>query len=126
MSNRHITRESGFTAVELLITLVIASMFLFAGYQLYTQVTRDGAASSKVAILSNLLRERMRSTAAGLPATCSASGPTTQAQSVTGVGNVTYSTTISCPLAELPTLKLIRVDATYDGNKKVSHAVYAN
>ncbi len=127
MISRKPTQESGFTAVELLITLIIASLFLFAGYQLYTQVMRDGTASSKMAILSNLLRERMRSTAAGLPATCAASGPTTQTQTVAGVGSVTYSTTVSCPLAtELPTLKLIRVDATYDDNKKVSHAVYAN
>lgn len=118
--------ESGFSAVELLVTLLIAAVFLFAGYQMYTQVTRDGSDSSRSAILSNILSERLRASAAAQPVTCVASGPATQTQTVTGVGSVTYSTTVSCPSAVLTSMKFIRVDATYSTNKKVSHAIYSN
>lgn len=90
--------QAGFTAVELLITLMIASMFLFAGYQLYTQVTRDGNDANRLAKVSNtayeLLRERGATVSAANPNGC---GFTTGGSNQTVVDNITYVITESCP-----------------------------
>jgi len=90
--------QEGFTAVELLITLIIASMFLFAGYQLYSQVTRDGNDANRLAKVSNtayeLLRERGATVSAANPNGCGfSSGGSNQ----TVVDNVIYVITESCP-----------------------------
>lgn len=116
--------ESGFTAVELLVTMIIGAMFLFAGYQLYSQVSRDGVSANKAAILSNKVTEKMRTHAANQSLTCTS---TVAPQTVTepSIGSVTYTTTISCPNPNLPNLRLIRVKATYDTNKEVNHATYS-
>ena len=116
--------ESGFTAVELLVTMIIGAMFLFAGYQLYSQVSRDGVSANKAAILSNKVTEKMRTHAANQSLTCSS---IVAPQTVTepSIGSVTYTTTISCPNPNLPNLRLIRVKATYDTNKEVNHATYS-
>jgi prepilin-type N-terminal cleavage/methylation domain-containing protein len=90
--------QEGFTAVELLITLIIASMFLFAGYQLYTQVTRDGNDANRLAKVSNtayeMLRERGATVSAANPNGC---GFSTSGSNQTVVNNVTYVITESCP-----------------------------
>lgn len=116
--------DEGFTAVELLVTMIIGAMFLFAGYQLYSQVTRDGTSANKTAILSNKVIEKMREHAANQSLTCTS---TVAPQTVTepNIGSVTYTTTISCPNASLPNLRLIKVKATYDTNKEVNHATYS-
>lgn len=117
--------QKGFSAVELLITLLIASMFLFAGYQIYTQVTRDGADANMVSVLSNKVNERLRLLVGDSTVTCT----TTRAPvnvNEPGIGAVVYSHTISCPNSSVPTMKLIRVQATYDNGKVIQHAAYSN
>ena len=117
--------DSGFTAVELLVTMIIGAMFLFAGYQLYSQVTRDGNSANKTAVLSAKVTEKMRTHASNQNLTCS-STIAPQTVSEPGIGSVTYTTTISCPNStNLPNLRLIKVKATYDGNKEVNHATYS-
>ena len=121
--------ESGFTAVELLVTLIIASMFLFAGYQLYTQVQRDGADANQIAILSGKVNARLQETARSMPGTCAASDVTTPNVNETGIGAVSYRTIVSCPNSPtLTNLKLISTEASYGTNpvKKVKHATYSN
>lgn len=118
--------QAGFTAIELLITLIVASMFLFAGYQIYTQVTRDGSDANKVAVLSNKVNEKLRSLTGDSTITCTTTrAPETIAEP--GIGSVTYTRTISCPNPGMTSLKLIRVEASYDNNtKRVQHAAYSN
>lgn len=124
MSQRNSSVQAGFTAVELLITMIIGAMFLFAGYQLYSQVTRDGTSANRTAILSNKVTEKMRKHAANQTLTCTSTvAPETVTEPT--IGSVTYTTTISCPNPSLPTLRLIRVKATYDTNKEVTHATYS-
>lgn len=117
--------ESGFTAIELLITMIIASMFLFSGYQLYSQVNRDGAEANQAARVSNLVSEKLQSTIASPTATCGATIPN-QTVTAAGVGSVSYVTTVTCPNSGVPTLRLVKVRATY-GNpvKTLEHATYA-
>lgn len=136
------TNEEGFTAIELLITLIVASIFLFSGYQLYVQVTRDGADANKTAVLSNVVYERMTKLAkdttslAGNQAGCgttSISTPAATVENVAGVGSVTFQNKVRCPRATTPgnltDLFYIEVEATYtDGgvSKQVRHATYAS
>lgn len=118
--------ESGFTAIELLITLLIASMFLFSGYQLYTQVNKDGTEANQAARVSNLVNEKLRATIASPSATCNASiGP--QVVNETDIGQVTYATSVTCPNSDVSTMRLVKITATY-GNpaKTLEHATYAN
>lgn len=129
--------QSGFTAVELLITLIIASMFLFSGYQIYSQVTRDGSEAHKTAVVSNKVNERLRKEV--LQTSAASSGCVLadeqnnvflQTENVPGIGGVTYRKTVKC--TNLPTtldLFLVKVEGSYNDagvTKKVEHAVYAN
>lgn len=112
------TNEQGFTAVELLITLIVASMFLFAGYQLYTQVTRDGSDANKLAKVSNvayeMVRERAAATASAYPNGCTIVGISENNYIIDGV---TYSVSAQCPqsVASSTDLFLIKVRA-YEPN----------
>lgn len=134
------TLEQGFTAVELLITLFIAAIFLFAGYQLYTQVMKDGSNADKTAELSSAAYERMRKTALATPSAwpggCAAAteGVTTTTETVPGLGSgITFKVTIDCPYSTTPgsltDIFLIKVEASYvDAGKtrKVEHATFAS
>ncbi len=131
--------QQGFTAVELLITLFIAAVFLFAGYQLFAQVMRDGAGADKDAELSSLAYERMRKSAlaasAASPAGCAAASEsvTTTTEPVAGIGNVTFKVTIDCPYSTTPgsltDIFLVKVETSYNDNgttRKVEHATFSN
>ena len=139
MNNIHVRqlKQTGFTAVELLITLFIAAVFLFAGYQLYTQVIRDGRDADKTAKLSNevykRLREALAQATAAQPSGCGTESSSTVSNvNITGVGNVTFLTAIKCPfgtVAPLTDMFLITVTGTYVDTgvtKKVEHATYAS
>lgn len=47
-------RQQGFSAIELLITLFIAAVFLSAGYQLWGYVNKAGEESDQFAKASNI------------------------------------------------------------------------
>jgi prepilin-type N-terminal cleavage/methylation domain-containing protein len=131
--------EQGFTAIELLITLFIAAMFLFASYQLFTQVLKDGSNANKNAELSSTAYERMRKTALSAPAAspsgCAASSETvtTTTEAVAGIGNVTFKVTVDCPYSTTPgsltDIFLIDVQASYNDagtTRMVEHATFAS
>lgn len=130
--------QSGFSAVELLITLFIASIFLFAGYQLYTQVLKDGSDAGKTAQISNLTYERMRAKAAEVTesasAGCAAVNETTSNETITvsGFSSVSYNIAVDCPYSNtgaLSDLFYVRVTTTYNDGisvKVLSHATYAS
>ena len=117
--------QAGFSAIELLITLIVASMFLFSGYQIYRQVVRDGADANRVAVLSNKVNEKLRFQIKNSALICSSTVPTETNVPEPGIGPVTYTYIINCPNASLPTMKLIKVQASYDGGKIVQHAAYS-
>lgn len=50
----HIKRAEGFTAVELLITLFVAALFIISGYQLYAVATADSADIRERSLASNI------------------------------------------------------------------------
>lgn len=131
---KHSYFNNGFTAVELLITLFVASIFLFTGYQLYAQVIRDGQEAANLSEMSNVTYERLLSEAASASQLVSGActtepAPTTSQSNVPGIGTVTYTTTITCPrgTAAAADLFLIKVRAAYthNGSQQVlEHATY--
>lgn len=54
------TRQQGFTAVELLVTLFIAALFIASGYQLYAVTTTDSANIRERSIASNIAYKYLR------------------------------------------------------------------
>jgi prepilin-type N-terminal cleavage/methylation domain-containing protein len=92
-------RQSGFTAVELLITLFVAAAFLIAAYQLFNLVVKDGAATRSESRASNIAYDYLRKYAASsttIP--CTVSHPLANAMlTVDGLTSVTISVDITCP-----------------------------
>lgn len=129
---RHNT-EAGFTAVELLVTLLVASVFLFAGYQLYIQVMRDGAQANKLATLSTLVNERLQQevTATSSQSSCTASSTkdtTSSPANLNGLTGVTFRTQVTCPSGTMD-LYHIKITGAYNDNgtqRTVQHATFTN
>lgn len=124
--------QQGFSAAELLITLFIASLFLIAGYQLYTYVVRDGEESAQLSKASNLAYQYLRSTAAStsyIKSPCSTSSqPGSQAlSSNTGLNNANVNVIVSCPYSSAPlnNTSLLTATVTYSGPNGQETATHA-
>jgi len=121
------TDEAGFSAVELLITLLIGFLFISMGYQLYTVSIQNSGEARELAAASNLAYEKLRtiqSTGTGVP-TCPVS-PSTTSQNVDN-NTAVRTTTISCPSTTLTSLRLVTVKVKYNvSQREVSHAIYVS
>lgn len=95
--------QDGFTAVELLITLFIASIFLLSGYQLFVQVNRDGAESDRISRVSNIVYRALRvqsgKVTTNYPGGCNPSDFTndTTEQASSGGIKVSMTVRVRCP-----------------------------
>jgi len=120
----HSSRQSGFTAVELLITLFVAAAFLVSGYQLYNLIIRDGGQARADARASNVAYDYLRRYSASVTAPCTSSSPLNNAPvSIAGLSNVTVSVDISCPYAA--TTSISKVDVTVNYNSPQQTMKYA-
>ncbi|NTW62164.1 prepilin-type N-terminal cleavage/methylation domain-containing protein [Candidatus Saccharibacteria bacterium] len=113
------TKQSGFSAVELLITLFVAAAFLMAGYQLYSMVVKDGGEARKQSIAYGKTRETLQSFKVSPPNPCSvaalqAETPTT----VTGLSNVTIAVDRYCPFGTSSQISRIQVTLKYGNPQK--------
>jgi prepilin-type N-terminal cleavage/methylation domain-containing protein len=133
------TKESGFTAVELLITLFIASIFLIAGFQLYAVVIKDNGTTRAQVTASNVAYSYIReyTTSASNPCV-PITTPYTQTPNVSGLTAVTVSMTASCPYSgfattgtgSVPTatqhaITEINVTVTYNNPQQtITNAIY--
>ena len=129
------TKQSGFTIVELLTTIIVAALFVGVFYQMFVILVGVNANARNVAQASSLAYSNMRRypTAASTGRTCSASS--TNLLNTTGVdsdypelGSVTETVTASYPYgcsAVYDVIKLVSV-VTYRGTTKVSYATYVN
>lgn len=123
--------QSGFSAVELLVTLFIAAAFLLAGYQLYTTIVRDSGDARQRTRASNIAYDYLRryAASASTPLTCSPSTPVynTPLDPVPdGLGMAVVTVQISCPnLSTLNRLKKIQATVRYTADgEEVQHAIY--
>ena len=141
----HYTSEAGLSAVELLITLFIAAMFLMAGYLLWGFTVQGSAEASQSAIASNIAYDYAKQyrvttgckNAVASPYAAAVTTPIVTPSLVTnatptnatGIPNPKVTVTATCTQA-LYDLKMVLITSTvtYGNNpvKIVSHAVYAN
>lgn len=122
--------DSGFTAVEVLVTLFIATTVLAGGYQAYSAVVNSTGSGRERAVASNIAYTTLRREASKVPQTCSS-------QSVTVLPNTIPADTklptpykvteeITCPYGTSSPISLVKITLTYGSdNQKVTHGIYA-
>lgn len=135
------TRQAGFSAVELLITLFIAAIFLLAGYVLWNQVLSLGLDTERQARASNIAYEFLRRDWSQVDCTdedvITDIDPETDVLSISGLQNPTARIVVSCPYkatatsdgTEPTTIMKISSAVEYDSlgkRVKVTHATYVN
>ncbi len=122
--------KSGFTTVELLVTLFIAAMMVMSGYQLYTAVNQRSGRVRAAAEASNLAYSRLRQNSDYVAVTnnCVAQAETGASSSTvtdtTLPGTVTVIIRRCKPFADSDITRvtaLVRYDTPV---KEVAHAVY--
>lgn len=107
--------ESGFTIVELLITLFVAAAFLVSGYQLYNLIIKDSGQARADSRASSIAYDYMRRYSATAVSPCVASTPLSDASvSAGGLTNVLVTVAISCPYSATTTISKVDVIVKYN------------
>lgn len=125
-------REAGFSAIELLITLFIAAIFIATGYQLYSVVIKTGSEANQRAIASNIAYDNLRryTPQATNPCTTVTPSPTPTIPSNTGLPSPSITVTINCPYGIAGsggTVTKVQVSVKYaTPQQEVLHAIYVN
>lgn len=120
---RRRTLRSGFTVVELLITLFVAAAFIGTGYQLFNLVIIDGGETRSEAAASNVAYDYLRRYTHTATNPCTASTPLVEAPiTIENVAQPKVSVNVSCPQAATPSLSRVEVTIAY-GPANKSHAV---
>jgi prepilin-type N-terminal cleavage/methylation domain-containing protein len=121
------TKQSGFSAVELLITLFIAAAFLISGYQLYAVVIKDGGVARQQANAGNRANYWLQYYKASAVNPCTPSTLATNSpDTVPGLTNVTVTAAITCPYSSTTSLSKIQVSLSYGTPQQtVSSSTYA-
>lgn len=118
------TQQSGFSAVELLISLFIAVAFIGAGYQLYSIAIKDGGDAELRAKANDIAYDKLRTYSAQATNPCTAPAPTTTAINASDLPNATLTVTISCPYAGDQTSK-VSVKVLYGTpQEEITHASF--
>ena len=121
--------ESGFSAVELLITIFIAVAFLASGYQLYSAVVRNGADTRNQTTASNIAYDYLRRFTASATNPCTAIPNSSLAPTIptgTTLPAATIAANITCPFGSTSGTSLLVVTVNYGNTnpKQVQHAIY--
>lgn len=116
--------QSGFTIVELLITLFVAGIFLVAGFQLFNLVIKDGGKARADTRASNVAYDYMRRYSLSATNPCTALTPLTSTGtpiSVSGLSSVIAYVSITCPYAALTNVSTVSVTILYnDPNQTIA------
>lgn len=118
----------GFTAVELLITLFIAAVFIMTGYQLYSVIMNDGASAKYQAKSSNIAYEYLTKAQASVAASCSVGSTTPAAPTDSGVPGIEIAVSTTCPYGAGNQVSRIEVTVKYGSatpKLEVRSVVYA-
>lgn len=124
--------EAGFSAVELLITLFIAAIFVATGYQLYSVIISNGNEANQRSVASTIAYDNLRRYApqATNPCTTVTPTPTPTIPSNSGLTNATITVTINCPYGIAGsggTVAKVQVSVKYaTPQQEVIHAIYVN
>lgn len=123
-----ITAQSGFTAVELLVTLFVAAAFLIAGYQLFTFVVRDGGETRAEAKATSVAYDYLRRYTPNVSNPCASNAPlNNQPITVDTLTEVTVSVVITCANPSTNTVSKVQATVRYNfPQKTVTQATYVN
>ena len=105
--------RQGFTAVELLIALVVAIVLLGSAYQLYITVLTDSSAAQRRSQASNVAYSLLRGNQSYATNPCTTYSSAPAIPSYANLTNATAALTISCPFGTSSSVSLVSVTVTY-------------
>jgi Tfp pilus assembly protein PilE len=122
-------QDSGFTAVELLITLFVAAAFLIAAYQLFNLVVKDGGSTRAESRAANVAYDYLRQYAASsttIP--CTASSPLNDAPlTIDGLTSVTIDVDVTCLPDAIASLSKVTATIMYNNPQQtLKYATYVS
>lgn len=120
--------ESGFTTIELLVTLFVAAVFLMSGYQLYSLIIIDSGEARAQAQASNTAYDYLQryKSSVSNPCTENLTLITNQSINIENLSNATVSISISCPYGTNSAVSKVTSTVKYnDPQLTVSSATYA-
>lgn len=121
--------QSGFTAIELLITLFVAAAFLVAGFQLYNLVIKDSGKTRAQANAANVAYNYLKQYSTSAVTPCVASTPLNASPiTVSNLNNVAVTVNLSCPYPATTSVTKIDVLITYNNNPQetLKYSTYVN
>lgn len=125
---RYNLKQSGLSAVELLITLFIAAAFLISGYQLYAVVIKDSGEARQQSNASNVATDYLQRYKSSATPSCTVQTPLTNyvpVPPISGLSNVTITVTISCPYSSTTSVSKIQVTVRYGSPQQtITNATY--
>ena len=118
-------RNQGFTAVELLVTIIVGALLLGSAFQLYTTVIRDSGAAQQRTTANSIAYDLLRQYQRKAKTPCLALSETPAAPSYSSLKS-TISATITCPpYGTSSNLSLVTITVIYNdpNQEKVIRAV---
>lgn len=125
--------QQGFTAVELLIALVVGTLLLMSAYQLHISVLHDATDAQRRSQASNVAYDILRqyqtnSAMVTIPCTTHTSAPTVP--SYANLSGATATVAVTCPYGgSSPDLSLVTVTVNYNASgqtQQVYRAITTN
>lgn len=106
--------QSGFTVIELLITLFIAVAFLVSGYQLYNVIIKTSGDARAQARAINVANDFLKQYESSITNPCTAQTPLDdEPVEVYGLSSVTITVTITCPYSSSSSISKVDANVTY-------------
>jgi len=131
--DKRLKKNKGFSAVELIVTMFIALLFLSMGYTLYGAIVNSSSIARHRAQADNVAQEYLRRYESVATNPCAASTPLTNAAVTSaagdGLANPKVSVAISCSNSTISLMSLVTVTITYTesgAQRSVYHEVYAS
>jgi len=127
--SRGLTHQ-GFSAVEVLVTVIVGVVFIGAIAQMYSVVMSDAATVRNRTTASSIAYTQARAKLASISGTCIASSATTT-PSANLPAPISMVTAVDCPYSNAGTyansvISRVTVTVTYDNpQEKVQHVLYA-
>ena len=120
--------SSGFTAVELLVTLFVAAAFLIAGYQLFSVVIRDGGQTRAEANASNVAYDYLRQYSTSATNPCAPLTPLNEEPiTIEGLVSVSATVAITCPNSDARGISKVKVTIKYNNPQQtVQYSTFVN
>jgi len=118
--------KTGFTTVELLITLFVASAFLISGYLLSSIVVSESGDMRANLRATAVARKYANQYQPAVGTTCVASTPLdNQSVTASGIADVKVTVTVSCPNSAVPNISRVSSLVRYNDNKSTYVVEYS-